>query len=159
MCTYHSITMHNDNAMNLFYYYYYYYYIYMPNYYIAVSLGDSCTHKPLKSISNQQQYGLKQEQVHGDHLWRSYSLFVVGIFHSSCRFVKYPYAKNNSHDLNRVITLPLVLIIRTYMNMMYHIVTRWRCCCMYKIDINHMHFYTNHCMVSKTIHRLIIEFM
>ncbi len=50
--------------------------------------------KTLKSTSNQYcDMIYKQEQVCDDHLWRSCSLFLIGIFHSSWGLVKYPYTK------------------------------------------------------------------
>ncbi len=52
----------------------------------------------MTSTSNQYcSMEYKQEQVRHDHLWSSCSLFLIGP-------VKYPYTKNNSHDLHRVIT-------------------------------------------------------
>ncbi len=46
----------------------------------------------------------KQEQFRGDH-------YVEITFSSCCRLMKYPYTKNNSHDLHIVITHSLVLVI------------------------------------------------
>ncbi len=53
---------------------------------------------------------LKEEQVCDDSLWRSCSLFLVGIVHSSCELVKYPYT-NRIHLISRVITHSLALVI------------------------------------------------
>ncbi len=65
------------------------------NYDIAVFLVNSL--KLLTKCYNQHQINSgmakKQEQARGDHLWRSCSLFLVGIFHSFCRRVKYPYTR------------------------------------------------------------------
>ncbi len=67
MCTYHVITMHNNIAMSLFYYV------------LLLSIDSSTVQK--------------QEQVHGDHLWISYSLYMIAIFHLCYALMKYLYTK------------------------------------------------------------------
>ncbi len=84
--------MHNNIAMNLFCYVL----LHLDNIIIFLFHHKTlykCTHKSLWSISN-QKYGIKLRTSSWwspcpDHVhW-----FLVGIFHSSCRFMKYPYTK------------------------------------------------------------------
>ncbi len=67
MCAYHSIAMHNDVAMDLYFY-----------------LLWVVWNKNKKFMFNQSW------------LEKLYLLFWVGLFHMSFRYVKYPYTKRTS---------------------------------------------------------------
>ncbi len=82
-CTYHAITMHNDIAMSFFYNVL----LIMPFFISPVnSLQLFIKHKNIKA----KVVWIKQEQVCGDQLWGSCSLFVGGLFHSYCGLLKCP---------------------------------------------------------------------